>query len=984
MYGPHLRSWRERHGWSRASLAQALGCAADLIAQWEEGVSVPSSAMQAALHQLFERIDQSLEEVVAVNTPSQDNIFAFLLLPHSTPALPSSDTRLLPGENAGGDGQVQGKETVGTEFTPVQESAPTPLAFSDPFLPPPFTGKDRLVGRDVLLQELEQRILNTRRIALHGLPGVGKTSLAIALAYSDKIRAHFCDGVLWAGLGLHPHLLAEFRRWGTVLGVSLPEATSPGLQDTWGKTLRDALEERRLLLLIDDAWKEDVVKALDIGGSECACILTTRFEHIATNFATENAFLIPELEDAAGVQVLTRFAPELLEREREIVWDLVRAVGGLPLALTLMSKYLGGQAFTHQPRRLRAALADLQNTNQRLRLQVPQGSFGRLPSLSERAEVSIESVIALSYVHLPEPAQKALCALSVFPAKPKLLSRNAVLAVTEAPVETLQVLCNAGLLEQARSGHYLIHPLIVDYARGQAQGTGSAQSTGSAQGTTPTARLITYGVGFIEAHAVDTDALEQESAILIAALQYACEEKRYAELIRGVCLFAPLLLRWGWYKLADKLLQETDAALRYAGGRQDEIVLREQLSILAHAQGDYNQARLYAQQGLTLAYETANEAQAVNMLIRLGIIAQEQGDYTQTETLYQEALLRARAQRMTEQIIVLLKNLGVLAKKRGGYSQAQKYYQEALELASLLEHRDLRSLLLTNLGVVATEQGEYSQALAFYQEGLTLARKAGSREQICLLLSNLGVVADALGNYTQAERYLREGLELARDMGHRERTCLLLLNLGVIVDRQGGNLYAEELYREGLALARKIGHHERISVLLLNLGDVVMEQDRDAEALTYYQEGLELAQKLGNRRYVSDLQLHLGVLATKQGNIGSAEGYLQEGLLLAYQLGHPQLICKGLAAWGELHLHQYRLQAAQQVFTQMLDLVPDGYRVLKAHAQYGLARIAASQGQLQQAKDLAEQSCATFEALGHRKRSIVRQWLESLSQDRTP
>jgi tetratricopeptide (TPR) repeat protein len=838
-------------------------------------------------------------------------------------------------------------------------------AFSDPFLPPPFAGKDRLVGRDRLLEHLSQRILATRRIALHGLPGVGKTALAIALAHNAQIRARFSDGVLWAGLGLQAHLLAEFRRWGTVLDVSLPEAATPSLQATWRETLREALEERRLLLVIDDAWQGDVVKALDIGGPACACVLTTRFERIAANFAGEHAFLIPELEDVAGVEVLTRFAPELIEHEREIVWDLVRAVGGLPLALTLMSKYLGGQAFTQQPRRLRAALAHLQNTNQRLQLQMPQGAFEGSPSLAERAEVSIESVIALSYFHLPLPAQQALRALSVLPTKPKLLSSNAVLAVTEAQVETLQVLCDAGLLEQARSGHYLIHPLIVDYARI----LGVERET--------TARLITYGVGFVEAHALDTNALEQESAIILAALDCAWEGGWYAELIRGIRLFAPLLLRWGWYRLADQLLQQT-ATVLHAGDRQDEIILREQLSTLAHAQGNYGQSRLYAQKGLQLAYETGNDEKAITLLTRLGVIAQEQGDYTQTETLYQEGLVLARAQGMTEHIIILLKNLGVLAKKRGGYAQAQRYYQEALALASPLGHGDLRSLLLMNLGVVATEQGEYQEALAFYQEGLTLARGAGSREHICVLLSNLGVVADALGNYTQAGDYLREGLALARDMGHRERMSLLLLNLGVIMDRQGDNLYAEELYREGLALARKIGHHERMSLLLLNLGDVVMEQGRDAEAQGYYQEGLGLAKRLGHRNHMSDLQLHLGVLAAKRGEVERAEEAIQEGLLLAYQLGHPQLICQGLAAWGELHLQQNRLQAALQVFLQMLDLVPDGYRVLEAHARYGLARIAGRQGQMQRAKELAEQSCATFAALGHRKRSIVQAFLVSL------
>ena len=153
------------------------------------------------------------------------------------------------------------------------------------------------------------------------------------------------------------------------------------------------------------------------------------------------------------------------------------------------------------------------------------------------------------------------------------------------------------------------------------------------------------------------------------------------------------------------------------------------------------------------------------------------------------------------------------------------------------------------------------------------------------------------------------------------------------------------------------------------------------EALVCYEEGLALARKLGHRNYISDLQLHLGVLATKQGEVERAENYLREGLLLAYQLGHPQLICKGLAAWGELHLQRYELQKAERAFMQMLKLMPEGCRVLEAHAQYGLARIAASRGSLYQAKYLAEQCGATFESLGHRKKGTVYAFLADLPLD---
>ena len=40
---------------------------------------------------------------------------------------------------------------------------------------------------------------------------------------------------------------------------------------------------------------------------------TTRFAHIAKYLAAEKAVQVPELEDADGIQLLTRFAPEVLQ-----------------------------------------------------------------------------------------------------------------------------------------------------------------------------------------------------------------------------------------------------------------------------------------------------------------------------------------------------------------------------------------------------------------------------------------------------------------------------------------------------------------------------------------------------------------------------------------------------------------------------------------------------------------------------------------------
>src|SRR5437762_1496282 len=88
----------------------------------------------------------------------------------------------------------------------------------------PFVPKHPLVGREhdlirikAVLQETESSIVQA---ALNGLPGVGKTSLAITLVHDPAIRAYFSDGVLWVSLGPIPILAGLLSRCAGLFGIS--------------------------------------------------------------------------------------------------------------------------------------------------------------------------------------------------------------------------------------------------------------------------------------------------------------------------------------------------------------------------------------------------------------------------------------------------------------------------------------------------------------------------------------------------------------------------------------------------------------------------------------------------------------------------------------------------------------------------------------------------------------------------------------------
>ncbi len=85
---------------------------------------------------------------------------------------------------------------------------------------PDLPNRERIVGRQDLLDALVTRLLEGQSPALStdGLPGVGKTTLAILVAHDDRIRNHFTDGVLWAGLGPAPDVPSVQAAWAEALG----------------------------------------------------------------------------------------------------------------------------------------------------------------------------------------------------------------------------------------------------------------------------------------------------------------------------------------------------------------------------------------------------------------------------------------------------------------------------------------------------------------------------------------------------------------------------------------------------------------------------------------------------------------------------------------------------------------------------------------------------------------------------------------------
>src|SRR5438105_4238523 len=145
---PHLAKLRAERELSQLQLADLLGTTKLTVSRWERGVMSPRRYFIERLCRVFECEESALGFAYEAET-------------------------------------LESQELVGVLY----DSA-IPLLEAFP-----------LVGRDCALSRLKERLMAEEQmalVALHGLPGVGKTSLVTTLAHSQEMRGYFSDGILWA------------------------------------------------------------------------------------------------------------------------------------------------------------------------------------------------------------------------------------------------------------------------------------------------------------------------------------------------------------------------------------------------------------------------------------------------------------------------------------------------------------------------------------------------------------------------------------------------------------------------------------------------------------------------------------------------------------------------------------------------------------------------------------------------------------------
>ena len=317
---------------------------------------------------------------------------------------------------------------------------------------PSFVGRSAEFAQlDHWLAEARMQAASPAIFGIGGLPGVGKT--ALALCWAHRVASEFPDGQLCVMLGGHAEAgrLADAAEslGGILIALGTAPDAVPSTLEARSELYRQLAAHRRLLIVIDNAQDAAQVRALSPGVAGCMVVMTSRLQ-LTELVTTDDARLVnlDVLNAAEGAQLLfARVSAEQARAEPQAVRELVALCGGLPLALVIVAARAATSGW-----RLSLIAAQLADARQRL------DALDLGDSITD-----IRSVFAWSCQQISPDATARLRMMASLPGP-----EFAMTPADAADDAGLRELARASLITEHRPGRFRLHDLLRLYVTEQA------------------------------------------------------------------------------------------------------------------------------------------------------------------------------------------------------------------------------------------------------------------------------------------------------------------------------------------------------------------------------------------------------------------------------------------------------------------------------------------------------------------------------------
>ncbi len=685
-------------------------------------------------------------------------------------------------------------------------------AFGAPKLPHPA---NPLVGRETEISQLADWVLDgqTRLITLAGPGGVGKSSLALAVAHEVKTR--FAQGAFFVPLAhTAPSLVVAAMAEG--VGFSFYGSEEPMNQ------LMEHLSESESLVILDNF--EHLVSAAGLVAEflqrcpRCTWLVTSR-ERL--NLRGERAFEVSGLsyppderiDPGEGYSAVDLFVERAKQCNPEFtaagelpqIHEICRLTYGLPLGIELAAAWVRLMNCTEIVAEIKANLEFLSSTSR---------------DLPDRHR-TLATVFEYSWQLLDESEKRIFRRLSIFRGG---FDRDAARAICGASVHDLLPLLDKSLLRKESGGRLAVHELLRKFAEKKlGEHEDDCARVRDSHSDYYAEYLFQRRKGLRGAElktALASIRVELEN--IRHALDWALETHRFQALER--CLEDLML----FFEITSRFKEGYDHFSRVAetlqpGGQTVHFLLTAQAlaaqALFSVYLGRYQEATATGRRALALfdPEEPDGTIATGYSHYSIGQAEQAMGNYDKALHHMNASLESFRSSEGVYWINHASIATGQLHYWRGDEDQARECYLAGVRGCERIGDVWGMKAGLAMLGSLALQRGDLGSAKSMFQESLEFVRDLEDRRGIANCLAQLGRVALQSGEHGEARRLYQESVALAVELRDKHRHLSYLIGLSKVEFRAGDLARSRQVLLEALRLSRQSSAVPEMLEILLQI-----------------------------------------------------------------------------------------------------------------------------------------------------------------------
>ncbi len=766
------------------------------------------------------------------------------------------------------------------------------------------------IGRDGPLLELERAMRGrAAAILIHGLGGVGKTTLANGFVKWLNDTDGLGESCFWFGWDRENIRNAEYvinrmgeRIFGDQFAVS-------GTIEEKISALAKVFRERRFLIVWDNC---EVVRG--IPGTSVDAYLSGDDRELLLRF-------LRELRDGKTKVIITSRSEEGwlgIERRKigihglegeerwvfldEILGDLGIKIDREDENLAKLMDMLNGH-----PLSMRVILPALERESPEAVAAALQSNLHSLDLKGDVAHEHLHATLKFAETSLPADLRPLLVPLALherFVVADYLeeMVKQADAGQTREQIDCFcEALVTMGLLNDRGQGVFELHPALTGYLRMNVSGTECETARDG------WARAFTDIMSSLADGLTQRPPYEQRGGFHIfgASFHHAMNE---AERLSMDTAFMALLQSLGAYSLnmhnkkgAADLFHRLAEASNISGNEEYAAVAYQQLGVIAEEQRDFKTAEKWYRRAMAIWEKQDNEFGVASTYYHLGKTAIGQRDFESAEKWSRKAMSICEKSNGEQGTASVYNQMGMIFHKKQDFETAKKWYQKAIGIKERQGNKYSTALTYHHLGRIAEEQGDFKIAKKWYQKSLAIKEKRDDKHGAAQTYAQLGMVFHKQGDFETAKQWYQKALNIFESQANRHYAAMLYNNMGIITQDQGDFKTAKTWYRKALNIFEEQSDEHSVSLIYHNLGIIAEKQVDFKTAERWYWKSLTIFEEQSDHA-ATTLQ-HLGIIAQEQGDFETAEKWYRKALGISEKQGNGH---------GDVHIYRQLGRIAEE------------------------------------------------------------------------